>query len=44
MSGLSHEEVKRHVKIYVVVFAALLILTVLTVAVSYLHLNSYVKN
>ena len=34
----SHEEIKRHVKIYVAVFAALAALTVVTVYVSYLHL------
>lgn len=34
---LSPEDVKRHVKIYVRVFAALAALTVLTVAVSYVH-------
>ena len=38
MSELSHEEVKRHVKIYMRVFATLAILTIATVAVSYLHL------
>lgn len=38
MSGHSPEAVKRHVRIYVRVFAALAVLTVLTVAVSYLHL------
>ena len=38
MSELSHEEVKRHVKIYFRVFAVLAILTIVTVTVSYLHL------
>ena len=38
MSELSHEEVKRHVKIYFRVFSALAILTLVTVTVSYLHL------
>ena len=38
MSGLSHEEVRHHVKIYMRVFSALAILTVATVSVSYLHL------
>lgn len=38
MSHLSQEEVKHHVKIYIRVFIALAILTVLTVAVSYFHL------
>ena len=34
----SHEEIKKHVKIYISVFATLAALTVVTVAVSYLHL------
>ena len=34
----THDEIKRHVKIYISVFAALAALTVVTVAVSYLHL------
>lgn len=38
MSGTSEEAIKRQVKIYVNVFIALAVLTVLTVAVSYLHL------
>ena len=38
MSDHSPEAVKHHVKIYVRVFIALAVLTVLTVAVSYLHL------
>lgn len=38
MSGLTPPEVKKHVKVYVRVFSALAVLTVLTVAVSYLHL------
>ena len=37
MSELSHEEVKRHVKIYFRVFAALAILTIVTVAASRIH-------
>ena len=32
------EEIKKHVKIYISVFVALAALTVITVAVSYLHL------
>ena len=37
---MSHtvEEINKHVKIYITVFVALAALTVLTVAVSYLHL------
>ncbi len=38
MSGLTHEEVKHHVAVYIRVFAALMALTVVTVGVSYLHL------
>lgn len=38
MSGHSPEEIKKHVKAYVSVFVALAFLTVVTVAVSYLHL------
>ena len=38
MSEHSAEEVKKHVRIYVAVFAALAVLTVVTVAVSYLKL------
>lgn len=38
MSGLSHEEVRHHVKVYVRVFVALAFLTVVTVAVSYVHM------
>lgn len=38
MSGLSQEEIKKHVRIYIAVFAALAFLTVVTVAVSYLRL------
>ena len=35
---MEHAEVQKHVKIYISVFAALAALTVITVAVSYLHL------
>ena len=35
---LSHEEVKRHTKVYISVFVALACLTVVTVTISYLHL------
>lgn len=42
MGGANHqmsaEEVSKHVKTYIMVFVALLFLTVVTVAVSYLHL------
>ena len=43
MSGaheLSAEEVKKHVKTYLLVFGSLLVLTVVTVGVSYLHLST----
>lgn len=33
-----HEDIKKHVKIYKMVFGALMLLTVLTVAVAYMHL------
>ena len=32
------EEIKKHVRVYIAVFAALAVLTIVTVAVSYLHL------
>lgn len=39
MSDLTHvEDVKKHVRIYISVFAALAVLTVVTVAVAYLDL------
>ena len=38
MSDLSHDAIKKHVRIYIGVFVALAVLTVITVAVSYLHL------
>lgn len=38
-AAMSVEEVKKHVKVYYTVFAVLLFCTVLTVAVSYLHLE-----
>ncbi len=33
-----HDDIKKHVKVYISVFVALAFLTVVTVAVSYLHL------
>ena len=36
----SAEEVRKHVKVYLTVFAALAVLTVVTVGVSYLHIQS----
>jgi cytochrome c oxidase subunit IV len=40
VDGTGHDpaEIDRHVKVYVVVFVALMALTLITVAVSYLHL------
>ena len=39
MSGVSHDEyIKKQVTIYIRVFVALAVLTVVTVAISYLHL------
>lgn len=38
MSQLTPQEIQHHVKVYVRVFAALALLTVATVAVSYMHL------
>jgi cytochrome c oxidase subunit 4 len=32
-------EIDRHVRIYITVFAALMVLTIVTVAISYLHLS-----
>jgi cytochrome c oxidase subunit 4 len=40
MSDTGHtEDIKKHVKVYIIVFAALATLTVVTVAVAYLHLS-----
>lgn len=38
MAGTNVEEVKKHIRIYMIVFASLAFLTVVTVAVAYLHL------
>lgn len=38
MSAHSEAEIKKHVKTYIAVFAALAVLTIVTVAISYLHL------
>ncbi len=35
---MSHEDIDHHVRIYMRVFAALVVLTIVTVGVSYLHL------
>ena len=39
MSGTSADEIRKHVKVYVMVFVALMVLTVATVGVSYLALS-----
>jgi cytochrome c oxidase subunit 4 len=39
MSGHSAEEIKKETKVYIMVFVALAALTLVTVAVSYLHLS-----
>ncbi|MEP0823224.1 MAG: cytochrome C oxidase subunit IV family protein [Ignavibacterium sp.] len=39
MEHASQDEIRRHVRTYILVFVALLGLTVVTVAVSYLHLS-----
>jgi cytochrome c oxidase subunit 4 len=38
MSAGTAEEIKKHVKVYILVFVALAALTVITVGISYLHL------
>ncbi|MAP41814.1 MAG: hypothetical protein CMP01_06400 [Woeseiaceae bacterium] len=38
MSGTSADEIRKHVKVYVMVFLALMVLTVATVGVSYLEM------
>jgi cytochrome c oxidase subunit 4 len=39
MSSAAADEIKKHVRVYVVVFVALLALTVITVTISSLHLG-----
>ncbi|MGA7304742.1 MAG: cytochrome C oxidase subunit IV family protein [Rhodothermales bacterium] len=39
MSDAAHADIKKHVRVYITVFAALAALTVITVAVAYLHLS-----
>lgn len=36
-----HDEIRKHVRAYILVFAALWTLTVITVAISYLHLQTH---
>ena len=40
MPGHDPAEIDRHVKVYITVFVALMALTLITVAVSYLHLST----
>jgi cytochrome c oxidase subunit 4 len=40
MSNHTHDDISRHVKIYVTVFIALLVGTVVTVAMNYMHFES----
>ena len=40
MNAESAVEIQKHVRVYLMVFASLAVLTALTVAVSYLHLSS----
>ena len=39
MSDAAHADIQKHVRVYITVFAALAVLTVITVAVAYLHLS-----
>jgi cytochrome c oxidase subunit 4 len=41
MSGEGAEDIKKHVKVYLIVFAALAALTIVTVGISYLHLPTH---
>jgi cytochrome c oxidase subunit IV len=41
MSGESAEDIKKHVRVYLIVFAALAALTIVTVGISYLHLPTH---
>lgn len=36
----SHEDIKKHVRTYIVIFVALLVGTVITVALNYMHFDS----
>ncbi|MCW5551378.1 MAG: cytochrome C oxidase subunit IV family protein [Verrucomicrobiae bacterium] len=40
MSDHSHQDIAKHVKIYITVFVALLVGTIITVALNYLHFDS----
>jgi cytochrome c oxidase subunit 4 len=39
VSDATHADIQKHVRVYIMVFAALAVLTVVTVAVAYLHLS-----
>jgi len=39
MDNVKTEDIKKHVRAYIMVFVALMALTIVTVAVSYLHLD-----
>ncbi len=39
MDSAHHEDIKKHVRGYIFVFISLMVLTVVTVAISYLHLS-----
>jgi cytochrome c oxidase subunit 4 len=41
MSAETAEEIRKHVKVYITVFAALAALTIITVGISYLHLAPF---
>ena len=41
MSAESAEEIRKHVRVYIGVFAALAALTIITVGLSYLHLSPF---
>lgn len=41
MSGHSVEEIKKETRVYMIVFAGLAALTIITVSVSYLHLPTF---
>jgi cytochrome c oxidase subunit 4 len=41
MSGDTAEDIKKHVRVYMIVFAALAALTIVTVGISYLHLPTH---
>lgn len=41
MSSSNPEDIKKEIRVYMMVFGALLFFTIITVAVSYLHLNLF---